>query len=153
MKSFPTLLLVDDLENDLLLLEAALEQANFNCKVQKAYNGEEAMEYLAGAGRFRDRNQFPLPAAVLLDLNMPQKNGFDVLAWARKRPELRSIPFVVLTASLRMEDVRKASEMGVASYLIKPASLRELVSMVDALREWLQINHCPPGNSWVGAPR
>jgi CheY-like chemotaxis protein len=152
MNALRTMLLVDDSENDLILLETALEQARFNCNIQKALNGEEAIAYLRGEDRFKDRVRFPVPAAVLLDLNMPNKNGFEVLSWVREARAFQSISFIVLTASLRMEDVKKAAELGAASYLVKPASLRELISMLSALKEWLRINHCPPGNKWVGVP-
>jgi CheY-like chemotaxis protein len=150
MKPLHTLLLVDDSENDLILLETALDSAKFDCNIRKVFNGQEAISYLAGEGAYADRKEFPLPAGVLLDLNMPHQNGFDVLSWVRKRPELRSISFVVLTASLRMQDVEHAADLGAHSYLVKPASLHELISMLTALKGWLQINHCPSGNQWVG---
>jgi CheY-like chemotaxis protein len=153
MNAFRTMLLVDDSENDLLLLETALEQADFGCRVKKVYDGREAIAYLGGEGKYRDRNEYPIPAGVLLDLNMPQMSGFEVLSWVQGRPELQKISFVILTASLRMQDVQQASDLGAHSYLVKPASLRELVSMLRALRQWLKINQCPPGNLWVsGGP-
>jgi CheY-like chemotaxis protein len=151
MKLLRTLLLVDDSENDLLLLETALEQAKFECQTQRLYNGEEAIAYLAGEGFYAERDQYPIPAGVLLDLNMPHQNGFEVLSWVRTRSELQSVSFIVLTASLRMQDVERAAELGARSYLVKPASLRELTSMMEVLRGWLQINHCPPGNGWVNS--
>ncbi len=144
-----TLLMVDDAENDLLLLETALKQANFGCSPQKVLNGEEAIAYLAGDGKYSDRTKFPNPAAVLLDLNMPQKNGFEVLSWVRGRPELKSVPFIVLTASLRRQDVEQAASLGAHSYLVKPASLSDLISMIRCLGDWLRMNHYPPGNLWV----
>jgi len=133
-------------------LETALEQAEFGCKIKKVYDGREAIAYLAGEGKYGNRMEYPIPAGVLLDLNMPQPNGFEVLSWVRTQPELQKISFIILTASLRIQDVEQASKLGAHSYLIKPASLRELVSMLRSLREWLKINQCPPGNLWVSGP-
>jgi len=153
MNPAQTILVVDDSENDLLLLESALQQADFGVRVQKAYDGTQAIAYLKGEGQYSDRLQYPMPAAILLDLNMPKKDGFDVLVWRRTRPELKSIPIVILTASLRMEDVERSADLGAQSYLVKPASLRELISMLRCLGDWLRINHYPPHNPWVNTRR
>jgi response regulator RpfG family c-di-GMP phosphodiesterase len=75
-----TILLVDDSEDDIALMRRAFKKAEFNSPIQEVHNGEEAIAYLKGEGAYSDRNQFPLPAIVLLDLNMPMKNGFEVLA-------------------------------------------------------------------------
>src|SRR2546422_103471 len=102
------ILLVDDSENDLLLMRAAFKKAEFDWPLHIAKNGDEAIAYLQGDGPYADRVQYPLPAIVLLDLNMPKRNGFEVLRWARTRPAPRRIPMIVLTASMRPADVEQA---------------------------------------------
>jgi CheY-like chemotaxis protein len=144
-----TILLVDDSENDLTLMKVAFRRAGLNSPLQVVHNGEEAIAYLAGQGPYADRHEFPLPAVMLLDLNMPMKDGFDVLDWLRKQPGLKRLSPIVLTASLRAEDVERAFELGAHSYLVKPAALDDLVAMIRCLRDWLKLNHFPPLNEHV----
>jgi len=144
-----TILLVDDSENDLTLMSIAFRRAGLNSPLQVVHNGEEAIAYLAGEGRYTDRNEFPLPAVMLLDLNMPMKDGFDVLDWLRKQSRLKRLSTIVLTASVRPEDVERAFELGAHSYLVKPAALEDLVAMIRCLRDWLKLNHFPPLNEHV----
>src|ERR1700752_2323510 len=119
MKKKQTILLVDDSQNDLLLTRLAFKKAGVNFPLQEVHNGVEAIDYLSGNGPYGDRHQFPLPVVILMDLNMPMKNGFDVLGWACTRPELKHISIVILTASMRMEDVEKAHKLGATSFLVK----------------------------------
>jgi len=149
MNDQQTILLVDDSENDLKLMSIAFVKAGLKSPLQVVHNGEEAIAYLAGEGRYTNRNEFPLPAVMLLDLNMPMKNGFDVLDWLRKQPELKRLSTIVLTSSLRAEDVERAFELGAHSYLVKPAALEDLVAMIRFLRDWLKLNHFPPLNEHV----
>jgi len=144
-----TILLVDDSENDLTLMNIAFRKAGLNSPLQVVHNGEEAIAYLAGEGRYADRNEFPLPAVMLLDLNMPMRDGFDVLDWLRKQSRLKRLSTIVLTSSLRPEDVERAFELGAHSYLVKPAALEDLVAMIRCLRDWLKLNHFPPLNEHV----
>ena len=144
-----TILLVDDSDNDLVLMRFAFEKAEFDTQLQVVHNGEEAIAYFKGEGAFSDRNQYPLPAVMLLDLNMPMKNGFDVLTWARSQPALKRLSIIILTASMRMEDVERAFDLGASSYLVKPGSLDDLAAMIRCLRDWLHYNHFPPLNEVV----
>jgi CheY-like chemotaxis protein len=86
---------------------------------------------------------------MLLDLNMPMKNGFDVLSWVRSQPEFKRLSITILTASMRPEDVERAFDLGANSYLVKPSNLDALASMIRCLRDWIQINHFPPLNEAV----
>jgi CheY-like chemotaxis protein len=149
MNDNPTILLVDDSENDLMLMRAAFERAGYQCELQTARDGEQAIAYLEGAGQYSDRTKFPLPQLVLLDLNMPRKTGFDVLAWARSQPQFRNIPIIILTASVRAEDVERTFELGAHSFLVKPTAIAELTAMLRCLREWLGYNHFPPRNPMI----
>jgi len=144
-----TILLVDDSDNDLFLTRAAFKEVGFNVPLQEVRNGEEAIAYLKGDGVYSDRSQYPLPAVILLDLNMPLKNGFDVLRWVRTQPELKRISVIILSASMRSQDVDQAFDLGANSFLVKPGTINELVKMIRCLREWLQYNHFPPLNETV----
>ena len=149
MNGMQTILLVDDSENDLILMSLAFKKAQFECPLQMVYDGDEAIAYLEGDGNFVDRDKYPLPNLVLLDLNMPKKNGFEVLTWAREHPTFKRIPIMILTASVRVEDVERAYDLGANSFLVKPAALEELIAMLRCLRDWLQYNHFPPLNEEV----
>lgn len=146
MNKKQTILLVDDSENDLLLMRAAFKMAECNSLLQEVRNGEEAIAYLKGEGLYCDRNQFPLPVVMLMDLNMPKKNGYDVLAWVRAQPVLRRLAIIILTASMRGEDVERAFDLGATSFLVKPSNLGTLAAMMRCLCDWVQINHFPPLN-------
>ena len=95
MNERQTILLVDDNENDLLLGRVAFKKADFGNPLQEVHNGQEAIAYLEGEGQYSDRKKFPLPAAMLLDLNMPMKNGFDVLSWRSKQPAFKRLPIIM----------------------------------------------------------
>jgi CheY-like chemotaxis protein len=139
-----TILLVDDCEDDFILMRRAFRQAKHTLPLQEVLNGEEAMAYLIGEGQYSDRNKFPMPIVMLLDLNLPKKNGYDVLTWVRAQPGLKHLPVFILTASMRLEDVECAFYLGATSYLAKPSNLETLAAMMQCLCDWVQINHFPP---------
>lgn len=149
MNEKQTILLVDDSKDDLVLMRMAFKKAEFVTCLQEVHNGEEAIAYLKGEGPFSDRDKFPLPAIMLLDLNMPMTNGFGVLEWLRKQPLLKRMSVIILTASMRLEDVEQAFDLGANSYLVKPGSMEELTTMIRCLRDWLKLNHFPPLNATV----
>ncbi|HZM04124.1 MAG TPA: response regulator [Candidatus Saccharimonadales bacterium] len=143
MTGRPTILLVDDSENDIVLMRAAFTMAKSGITLTEARNGEEAMAYLKGEGSYSDRSKFPLPTVMLLDLNMPKKNGFEVLEWTRSQPGLKRLAIIVLTASMRTEDLERAFDLGATSFLVKPSNLDALAAMMRCLCDWVQINHFP----------
>ncbi|HEX4119369.1 MAG TPA: response regulator [Verrucomicrobiae bacterium] len=149
MNDRQTILMVDDSDNDLDLMRIAFAKAGFNNPLQAVHNGEEAIAYLKGEGGYCDRKQHPLPAVILLDLNMPRKSGFDVLAWIRAEPGLQRISIIILTASLRMEDVERTHGLGANAFLVKPATLEQLTLTIRRLKDWLEVNHFPPHNEVV----
>lgn len=149
MEPKKTILLVDDSDTDLDLIALAFRKAQFNNPVQRVHNGEEAIAYLKGDAPYSDRNKFPLPAVMLLDLTMPKKNGFDVLSWLRTQSGLRRIPVIILTASMHLGDIERAFELGANSFLVKPCDLNELTEMIRCLRDWLKINHFSPLKEWA----
>ncbi len=138
-----TILLVDDSETDLILLRDAFRQARCEHPLRDLRDGEEAIAYLKGEGPYSDRAEYPLPVTMLLDLNMPKMNGFDVLAWVRAQPALKRLPITILTASMRDEDVEIAYSLGATGFLVKPSKLQTLAAMMRCLCEWVQINHFP----------
>lgn len=144
-----TMLLVDDSQDDLSLLRIAFKKAEVNIPLQEVHNGEEAIAYLKGESPFDDRTKYPLPAVMLLDLNMPMKNGFEVLRWLGSQPSLKRISVIILTASVRLEDVEQALDLGANAFLVKPTNLEGLVRMIRCLGDWIQINHFPPLNEAV----
>ena len=139
-----SILIAEDDENDVFFLERAFKQAhvaNPRCRVR---DGEEAISYLAGEGEYADREKFPLPYLMLLDLKMPRKNGFEVIAWVRSQPGLRRLPIVVLSSSKEELDINQAYELGVNTYLVKPVKFEGLVEMMRALNQyWLQLAEKP----------
>jgi CheY-like chemotaxis protein len=138
MRLFPSILLADDDEDDLFLIQRAIQSARLLNPVQVVRDGEEAINYLAGEGRYGNREEFPLPFLLLLDLHMPKQNGFDVLRWMRNRPELGEIKVAVLTSSSHERDYLQAMELGANSYFCKPGSLNEFVQLMLRLQgHWL----------------
>ena len=138
-----TILMVDDSEDNLFLMRAAFEMAQCPHPLQEVHNGEAAIAYLKGEGPYADRQRFPLPTVMLLDLNMPKKNGFEVLAWVRAQPVLKRLAIIILTASMRAEDVERAFDLGATAFLVKPLGLEELTAMLRCLGDWIQINQFP----------
>jgi CheY-like chemotaxis protein len=134
-----TILLVEDGELEVLLMRRAIEGANFSWSLQVMKDGDGAIEYLSGAGQYADRNAFPLPALVLLDLVIPGHNGHEVLEWIRNQPDLKSLPVIMLTHSFNTTDAKTAHSLGVSSYLIKPTNvdhMRELLTRIA--KDWLE---------------
>ena len=133
-KSEPfTILVVEDNAEEVILLQKAFKRTAMDIAVQFVVNGEEAIDYLSGVERFRDRYTFPEPDLVIMDLKMPRKGGFEVLEWFRNLQEGALIPVIVLTSSNREADIQRAYGLGANSYFIKPTSFeefRDLIRMV-----------------------
>jgi len=144
MNQSQTVLLVDDSDDDLFLMRMGFKKVEFRAPVQEVRNGEEAIRYLAGEGAYANRLQFPYPTVVLLDLNMPLKSGFDVLAWIKAHALLKPCSVIVLSASNRPEDIQRAFQLGANSYLVKPRTLEDLVAVIRCMLQWISYNHFPP---------
>jgi len=141
-----TILQVEDQEDDVFFLKRAFKDAGILNPLQVATNGQEAMDYLSGTGRFADRNQFPIPFLMLLDLRLPQVMGLEVLKWLRAQPELRTIIVIVLTSSPAASDLETAYGLGANAFLVKPSNPWDLRETARKLKEfWLQLNHSPAG--------
>ena len=137
----PTVLLIEDDENDAFLMKRAFEQGSIPTDVRVARDGREALRYLLGQGAYGDRKRHPLPSLTLLDLNLPYVHGLNVLKQIRQESVLRKSIVVVLTSSLADSDVQQAYDLGANSYLSKPTGLEELQQLVELLGQyWLKEN-------------
>lgn len=137
-------LLVDDNRDDALLIQRAFIKAKVLNALQVVNSGQEAIAYLSGTGKYSNRAEFPLPSLLLLDLNMPGMDGFELLRWLRQQPTLRTLRVVVLTSSDDMRDVNAAYKLGANSFLIKPADLDRFVEISQALSGyWIWLDKAP----------
>jgi len=140
-KTTKTILLVDDNLGDVRLIQEALKGSSFNCSVAVARDGIEAMAYLRQQGKF---SQAPFPDLILLDLNMPRKDGREVLAEIKSDSALRHIPVVVLSTSRSAEDIQKSYELQVNCYISKSRNLSQLFKIVRGIETfWLGIATLP----------
>src|SRR5438105_7450294 len=132
------ILLVEDSADDALLLTKAAEQTLGGVRVLGVSSGLAAMQYLQGQEIYADRNLYPFPEIVLLDLKMPEIDGFQVLRWIRQQPLMKRLPVIVLTGSTLQKDSEQAYDNGANSYLVKPSDFNQMVETMKSLGEfWL----------------
>ncbi len=140
-----TLLIAEDDPDDRVLLVEAFGEAKLQAKLVFVDDGEDLLRYLRHETEYDDRAQFPDPDLILLDLNMPRKNGREALIELKSDERLRHIPTVVLTTSRSEEDIASSYAMGANSYLIKPTNFKDLVGMAEVVRSyWLETVNLPP---------
>jgi CheY-like chemotaxis protein len=138
------ILLAEDLESDVLLMKRAFKKARIVNPLQVVRDGEQVLAYLRGEGEYGNRDEYPLPSLLLLDLKMPRMNGFEVLSWVRAQPNFASLRIVVLTASRELQDVNKAYQLGANTFLVKPTDFDQLVVMMQALQGfWIWMSKEP----------
>lgn len=139
-----SVLLVEDSSTDILFIQRAFKQANVLNPIRIVRDGDEAISYLAGQDSYCDRNEYPLPALILLDLKLPRRSGLEVLEWLKQQPTIKRIPVIVLTSSREDADVDQAYDLGVSSYCVKPTNLTALKHLVEKINAyWLQTNEFP----------
>ncbi|MEW5858121.1 MAG: response regulator [Cyanobacteriota bacterium] len=139
-----TILLVEDDSNDIFLIQRAFRKANLLNPLQVVENGEAAVFYLEGNPPYSDRDRYPLPVLILLDLRLPRKSGLEVLEWLRQQPDLKRLPVVVLSSSKENREINRAYDLGANSYLVKPVAFEALLDMVKTLNSyWLIFNQKP----------
>jgi len=137
--------LVEDDSNDVFFMKLAMEKAGISNSLHVARDGKEALAFLRGVGKFADREQYPLPCLILLDLRLPHMSGFDVLKWLRERVEFQMLVVIVLTSSNQDCDVEAAYRLGANAYLVKPANPGELFEKIKAIKDfWLTAGLLPP---------
>jgi len=127
------ILLVDDDENDVLFVKHATEKSQNGHSVQAVHDGEDAIRYLRGEGKYSDRKKFPLPTVIVSDLKMPRLNGLHFLRWLRAHPPCSLTPTIIFSNSREEKDVQEAYRLGANAYICKPASLKELTDLLHAL--------------------
>ncbi len=148
------ILLVEDDPNDVLLIQRAFQKAGLREQLQVVRDGREAIGYLSGEAEYSDREQYPLPFLLLLDLKMPGTDGFEVLRWVRAEPRLKRLLVVVLTSSNLQADVDRAYELGANSYLVKPVEFEQMVNMIQRFEAyWTEINRTPTTQPGAPSPR
>jgi two-component system response regulator len=141
-----TILLADDDEEDRAMTISALRERRVANEIRCVSDGEELTDYLFRRGAYADAADAPTPGMILLDLNMPRKDGREVLAEIKADARLRSIPVVVLTTSKAEEDIARTYHLGVNSFITKPVTFDGLVQAMDAFsRYWLEIVELPDG--------
>ena len=139
-----TILIAEDDDDDFLLTEQALREARLLNPLQRVVDGQELMDYLTRREPYADRRMFPTPSLILLDLNMPRKDGREALQEIKSNDSLRRLPVVVLTTSKAEEDIVRSYELGVNSFIIKPVTFNGLVEALRVLgRYWFQLVQLP----------
>lgn len=139
------ILLVEDNRLDIELTLDAFREAHLGNTVHVAKNGEEALAYLFGREQYGDRQQYPLPDIILLDLKMPGIDGFEVLRQVKGAPELKRLPVIILTSSREEGDLALSYDCGANSYLVKPVSFEGFLKVVEQVQSyWLILNVGPP---------
>lgn len=139
-----TILMADDDDDDRRLTREALLEGRLANDLRFVENGEELLDYLRRQGKYAGTD-VPRPGLILLDLNMPRKDGRTVLKEIKSDPELRQIPVVVLTTSHADEDIFKSYDLGVNSYIVKPVTFEALVDILQTLEKyWFEIVELPP---------
>jgi len=139
-----TILLADDDADDRMLTREALAESRLANDLRFVEDGQQLMDYLCRRGRFESANESPRPGLILLDLNMPRKDGREALGEIKGDPHLRHIPVVVLTTSKAEEDIYRTYDLGVNSFITKPVTFDGLVKVMGALgRYWFEIVELP----------
>jgi CheY-like chemotaxis protein len=147
-----TVLVVEDNDDDVTLIRRAFERTGAAKRVEVARDGAAALKYLAGKYPYDDRERYPLPGLILLDLKMPRMDGFGVLEIVKRDPRTRPIPVVVLTSSSDAADIKRSYELGANSYLVKPVAFGRLEAVVAEIGNyWLALNTSPATEVRVGA--
>jgi len=138
------ILLAEDLTDDVILIQRALQNAGVKNPFFVVRDGEEALAYLYGEGKYSNRHEYPLPDVLLLDLKMPKLDGFEVLRAVRTNRAFATLRIIVLTSSEDIYDVNKAYELGANSFLVKPLEFENFTSMMRTLSAfWLKQSKAP----------
>lgn len=139
-----TILMAEDDPEDRMLVKDAWKESMLNNDLRFVGDGEELMDYLHRAGKYAPPDSSPRPGLILLDLNMPKKDGRAALQEIKDDPDLRGIPIVILTSSSAEEDILRSYNLGVNSYITKPVTFQKLVDVLKTLKKyWLEIVELP----------
>ena len=148
MKNTERILVAEDDPQDAFFLKREFGKAGIPISLHFVQDGQEVIDYLEGKGIFADRQTYPMPDLVLLDLKMPRLNGFDVLGWLRKQAGLKRLPVIIFSSSAELTDINRAYDLGANSYLVKPHAVEELSALVNRLKTyWVDSNIMPDCSS------
>jgi CheY-like chemotaxis protein len=148
MSAEKTILIAEDSEQDLQMLLRAFQSAGVQNPVKVVHDGLEAIHYLAGVGIYADRAQYPFPSILLLDLNMPKRDGFDVLTFLEENSLSTKLLKIVLTGLSDRRLIDKAYHMGANSFLHKPTRPEDLQNLVHFFKDyWLIFNKAPSSSN------
>lgn len=136
MNSGLQILLAEDQENDVTLLKQAFLKAAVRCTLLSVPDGAEALAYLWGDGSYRNREVFPFPQLMLLDVHLPRLDGFEVLQTLRSDTTLKPLIVYLFSSSSRDSDIERGYRLGANSYVVKPGTMDGLVAFARALQDW-----------------
>ena len=143
-RAIDVVLVAEDHEDDVVLLRWAFAKAGVPNPIHIVRDGLECVAYLSGTGKYANRDEYPLPVLLLVDLKMPNMDGFEVLHWVRHNPGLKRLPIVVLTTSEDVFDINRAYELGANSFLIKTLDIQTFADLAEQLgRYWLSLSLAP----------
>jgi CheY-like chemotaxis protein len=145
-----TILLVEDEENDVFFMQRAMKKVGVLNSIQVASDGQQAIDYFQGTGKFANRREFPLPCLVLLDLKLPHVMGLDVLKWIRQQPEVAAIVVIILSSSKEEADIATAYRLGANGYLVKPPDVSKLDDMAKSIKDFWLTQNTPPTEAHQG---
>jgi len=135
------ILLVDDNPDDIMIAKRAFAKSQIHNKIYVTHDGEEAIQFLRKEGEYKD---MPTTGLVILDLNMPKVDGFEVLKTIKGDKKLKSTPIIVLTSSSRPEDIERAYKLGCNSFIVKPVSFEDFIeAVIEIKRYWLSLSKIP----------
>src|SRR5579859_5618510 len=139
-----TILLAEDSEDDVFFFKRALQESGAPGSLQVVNDGTQAIDYLSGVGNFADRQQFPFPDFLLLDINLPRLSGLEVLRWIRHDSPFKDLPVVILTLSDQQADIDQAHALGADAYFMKPIGQKQLGEMFKNLTQsWYRCGAFP----------
>jgi len=143
-KRFTVLLVEDDL-NDIFLVKRAFKMAHLPDPLQVVTDGQEAINYLKGEGKYADRQGYPLPKLIVMDIKMPRRTGFEVLEWVKGdgRP-LRRIPIVIVSSSDNPADINRAYELGANAYMVKPVNFKAVEHLFESITHYWGLECAKP---------
>jgi CheY-like chemotaxis protein len=131
-----TILLAEDNEDYALILQGAMKSIGWTNPIRIVPNGQEAINYLSGGGKYADREAWPFPSVMFVDIKMPLVDGFEVLRWVRQHPECSVLPTMMLSSSDDDKDVTLAYALGANGYFVKPANMEDLKAILKAAYEF-----------------
>lgn len=142
-KDFTVLLVEDDL-NDIFLVKRAFKLTELDVPLQVVTDGQEAISYLKGDGKYADRTAHPVPHLIVMDIHMPRKSGFEVLEWVKRDGLLRRIPIVIVSSSDNPAEINRAYELGANAYMVKPMDFRAVEHLFQSITHYWGLECAKP---------